>query len=143
MGEESGYRYDYNAIASARFVIAPVCFISPYSIFVPPAHALSPPRQPDLSAPAPPLDANARAATPAEDTLPTKKIKPFISKLAYALEHPELYGDVIRWGDDTGIFVLAQQNNRLVSNLLPELFGHKNSASFVRTSHLSSSLLHA
>ena len=43
MGEESGYRYDHNAIASARFVIAPVSFISPYSIRVPRNLRVSPP----------------------------------------------------------------------------------------------------
>ena len=80
---------------------------------------------------------------PAGDaSLPQNKIKPFIAKLALALAHPELYGDIIRWGDETGSFFILAHNERLASVLLPALFGHKNAPSFMRTSlSLDNSLL--
>ncbi|KAB8627239.1 hypothetical protein FH972_026072 [Carpinus fangiana] len=72
----------------------------------------------------------AEAKRDAQSKRPAKQIPPFIQKLSSFLDNNN-NTDLIRWSQDGNSFVVLDEDE-FAKTLIPELFKHKNYASFVR-----------
>ncbi|GAA5997363.1 uncharacterized protein JCM10292_000205 [Rhodotorula paludigena] len=65
------------------------------------------------------------------DETASASVKPFISKLYHLLSHPDSYQDCVVW-DGSGNSFIINSNKRFARDVLPQVFGHSNIASFTR-----------
>lgn len=65
--------------------------------------------------------------------------QPFVTKLHFALEHPQQYGDVLRWTQGGLSFFVCLSNPRFAVEVLPKLFSHDSLTSFTRQLSVSPS----